>query len=118
MTEERRKRTRVPVGFEMAVIAAGKTIAVKTTDISLAGVRFQGDLPMAPGSACMMQLRLQEDLCLNIEGTLLRVEGDEAVVSFLSMDEETFYHLKRLVQLNASDADRIDQEIQKPAFSS
>ena len=73
---------------------------------------------MAPGSACMMQLRLQEDLCLNIEGTLLRVEGDEAVVSFLSMDEETFYHLKRLVQLNASDADRIDQEIQKPAFSS
>jgi len=66
----------------------------------------------------MMQLRLQEDLCLNIEGTLLRVEGDEAVVSFLSMDEETFYHLKRLVQLNASDADRIDQEIQKPAFSS
>ena len=117
MAEERRKRTRVPVGFEMAVVAAGKTIAVKTTDISLTGVRFQGELPIAPGAACVMQLRLQENLCLNIKGTLLRVEGDEMVVSFLSMDEETFYHLKRLVQLNASDADRIDQEIQKPAFS-
>ncbi len=117
MTEEKRKRTRVPVGFEMAVVADGKTIEVKTTDISLTGVRFQGRHDFAPGSSCILQLLLQTNLLLNIEAKVLRVDRDEAVASFLSMDEETFYHLKRLVQLNSSDPDRIDDEIQKPAFS-
>jgi hypothetical protein len=32
------------------------------------------------------------------------------------MDEDTFYHLKRLLQYNAADPDTIDSEIKDPAF--
>jgi hypothetical protein len=40
----------------------------------------------------------------------------ESAISFLSMTDESFIHLRRLVQYNAGDADRIDKELHKKSF--
>ena len=49
-------------------------------------------------------------------GKILRVGPDETAISFTSMDEESFFHLKRIMEFNASDADKIDREMIVPAF--
>jgi hypothetical protein len=45
------------------------------------------------------------------------VDEKEAIVAFLSMDEDTFSHLKRIIEYNALDADKIVQELKNPAFT-
>ena len=36
--------------------------------------------------------------------------------SFIAMDEESFSHLKKVVQYNTGDADRIEEEFRQKAF--
>jgi hypothetical protein len=35
----------------------------------------------------------------------------------ISMDDESFVHLKKLIQYNMGDAERVDAELRLPAFS-
>ena len=46
---------------------------------------------------------------LNCDTASLRV-----VVDFSNMEEDSFYHLKRLVQYNNDDPDKIDTELATP----
>ena len=43
------------------------------------------------------------------------VEAGTAI-DFESMDENAFFHLRNIVRYSADDADRIDQELEIPAF--
>lgn len=117
MIEERRKRTRVPVGFDLTVGVQGMEIKVQTVNLSLTGVSFVSDHLFSVQEPCEIHLNLHQDVNLIIEGKVLRASEKETIVSFLSMDEESFYHLKRLMQFNAPDPDQIDREINDPAFS-
>jgi hypothetical protein len=117
MVRERRKRTRVPVGFDMDVTMKGKKIKVKTLNLSLTGVRFAGSQPFKTGAACTIEIHLHDEAHLIIEAKILRADAEETVASFLSMDEDSFYHLKNLLLYNAADADQIEKELENPAFS-
>ncbi len=117
MITERRKRTRVPVGFDLNVVIKGKKVKVKTLNLSMTGVSFASPHAFTTGERCTVELVLNEEAHLSIEGKILRSEGEETIVSFLVMDEESFYHLKRLLQFNAADSDQIDQELRDPAFT-
>ena len=117
MIEERRKRTRVPVGFELTVVVQGREIKVQTINLSLTGVSFFSDHAFLVQEPCEVHLNLHQDVNLTIEGRVLRSSGNEIIVSFVSMDEESFYHLKRLMQFNAANPDQIEKEINDPAFS-
>jgi hypothetical protein len=35
----------------------------------------------------------------------------------ISMDDESFVHLKKLMQFNMGNAERVDAELRRPAFS-
>jgi len=117
MAEERRKRTRVPVAFDINIIFQKDRIEVKTFNISLTGISCTGDPRFRPNELCEVILTLNEEIKLVIEGKILRVDEKEAIIAFLSMDEDTFSHLKRIIEYNAADADKIDQELKNPAFS-
>jgi c-di-GMP-binding flagellar brake protein YcgR len=117
MTEERRKRTRVPVSFELNVLLKGEKIKVQTNNISMTGVNFISPQAFKAGEKCTIDLCLNQDVHLSIEAKILRSKDTETIASFLVMDEETFYHLKRLLQFNAVDSDRIDKELVEPAFT-
>ena len=117
MDTERRKRTRVPVGFDLLIVMKGKKIKVKTLNISMTGVSFTSHHAFQTGERCTIELNLNDEVRLSIEGKILRSQGEETIASFLVMDEESFYHLKRLLQFNAADSDIIEQELSKPAFT-
>ncbi|MGV8056963.1 MAG: PilZ domain-containing protein [Smithellaceae bacterium] len=116
MAKERRKRTRVPVAFDINIIFQKKKIKVQTFNISLTGISCTSDPQFRANEPCEVILTLNEDASLDIAGKILRIDEKEAIITFLSMDEDTFFHLKRIMEYNAADADEIDQELKKPAF--
>jgi hypothetical protein len=117
MVKERRNRTRVPVGFELAIAVNDKKVKVKAINISLTGVSCQQNSLFHVNEECDVILGLNQDTVLNFRGKILRVDDGEAIISFLSMDEDSFYHLKRLIQLNSPNPDKVEKELGKPAFS-
>lgn len=117
MVKERRKRTRVPVGFDLNILIQDKSIEVKTRNLSLTGVSFTSAHTFEPGKRCVVNLKLNADVQLNIEGKILRSENRETIVAFMEMDEDSFYHLKKILQYNAADSDKIEEELGQPAFT-
>jgi hypothetical protein len=118
MAKERRKRTRVPVGFDINIIFQKMKIKVKTFNISLTGISCTSDPRFVSNEHCEIIFSLNPETNLLISGTILRCDDKEAIISFISMDEETFFHLKRLLQYNADDPDKIETELKNPAFVS
>ncbi len=116
MIPERRKRTRVPVQFGLNVIVRGKSVKVETQNLSLTGVSFVSPETFKTNERCSIDLRLNRDVHISIEAKILRSKDNETIASFLEMDENTFYHLKRLLQFNAADSDKIEKELAMPAF--
>jgi len=117
MIKERRRRTRVPVKFELTIEVKGKRIKVQTNNISMTGVNVTSPHLFTAGERCIIDLYLNEEVHLSIEAKILRSKDKETIASFLVMDEESFYHLKRLLQYNAPDSDQIEKEMRKPAFT-
>jgi hypothetical protein len=116
MVKERRKRTRVPVAFDVDILFQREKTKVKTFNISLTGISCTGDKRFRANELCEIILTLNPDTSLTIDGKILRTEEKEAIIAFLSMDEDTFYHLKRIIEYNAGNAEEIEKEIKTPAF--
>jgi hypothetical protein len=117
MAKDRRKRTRVPVGFDVNIVIKRKKIKVKTLNISLTGISCTGDPQFRANELCQVIMNLNPETKLIIAGKILRLDEKETIIAFLSMDEDTFYHLKRLMQYNAADPDKIEKELTDAAFS-
>ena len=116
MKKERRKRTRVPVAFDISILFQKKKIKVQTFNISLTGISCTSDPRFRANELCEVILTLDTEISLVIAGKILRTDDKEAIIAFLSMDEDAFFHLKRIMEYNATDADKIDQELKNPAF--
>ncbi len=117
MIKERRKRTRVPVCFDLNIVVGGRKIKVETQNISMTGVSFRSAEPFTVNDKCKIHLRLDEEIQLSIRAKILRSCEEETIASFMEMDEDSFYHLKRILQYNAADSDQIEKELGKPAFA-
>jgi hypothetical protein len=116
MVNERRKRTRVLVGFDINILLHNKKIKVKTLNISLTGISCTSDPRFKTNELCEVILSLNPETNLIMEGKILRVDDAETTIAFLSMDENSFFHLKRVLQYNAEDPDKIEKELKNPAF--
>jgi hypothetical protein len=116
MAEERRKRTRIPAGFDISIVCGRDKIKVKTLNISLTGISCTGNPRFQVNEPCEIILTLNPDARLVIAGKILRVDEKDAIIAFVSMDEDTFYHLKKLMQYNAANPDKIEKELADPAF--
>lgn len=116
MTEERRKRTRTPVHFEVTVLIHGESISLETENISLTGILCNADRRFHSGERCEVVIKLNPEVAIDVDAVILRTSEGKTAISFVRMDDESFYHLRKLVQLNAADADLIEKELQQPAF--
>jgi hypothetical protein len=117
MDKEKRKRTRVPVGFQATVSLGAEKIDVHTLNISLNGILCTTDSRFRTGEKCLVTLTLNPLVKVVIEGNILRSSPGETAITFSAMNEESFFHLKKLVEYNYGDADKIDRELTDPAFS-
>lgn len=116
MVQEKRKRLRVPVHFDVSVKLAEKIIEVQIINISLTGILCTSNRLFQPNAACQVILSLSDDLKITIDAKILRIGEQETAISFVTMDEESFVHLRRIVEYNAGDADRIEKEFRHKAF--
>ncbi|MFA5182778.1 MAG: PilZ domain-containing protein [Syntrophales bacterium] len=113
---EKRKRTRIPAHFKASVWIGTKEIRTETQNISLTGILCDPDPRLHQGENCRVVMTLNKAVRITLEGRILRASPEETVISFLSMDTESFFHLKKILQFNAEDADMIEEELVNPAF--
>jgi hypothetical protein len=117
MSKERRKRTRVLVTFDVSISIGAEKISVQALNISLTGILCTADDRFQRGGECLVTIILDSEIRITLRGKILRTGAQETAIAFSTMDEESFAHLKRLVQYNAVDADTIEEELRTPAFS-
>lgn len=116
MVQEKRKRMRVPVRFDVSVKLGGKLTEVQLVNISLTGILCTSNRLFEQNAACQVIFSLRDDLKITIDSKILRVGEQETAISFVEMDEESFAHLRRVVEYNAGDADRVEKEFKQKAF--
>lgn len=116
----RRRRTRVPFRTSVDVQTTGaRILEVETRDLSHKGLFLLGDLPLKEGVGCTLTLHLSASAdapTLRMEGKIIRVTAEGAAIDFVSMDADTYMHLRNLVILNAADPEAAEREFATPAF--
>lgn len=114
MKKERRRNTRIAASFKVRVITGRNVVPLQTWNLSLRGMECPGDPRFRDGAACQIKFTLSPEISFIVKGKFVRAGQKDAGIFFTTMDEEAFYHLKRLVQYNAPDPDRIDTELAAP----
>jgi hypothetical protein len=117
----RRRRTRVNFRTRVDVQATGaRLLDVESRDLSHKGLYLVGDLPLKAGQGCNLTVHLvgEEESApvLHMEGRIIRVDPAGTAIDFVSMDAETYMHLRHLVILNAPDPEAAEREFATPAF--
>jgi hypothetical protein len=116
MTDERRRRIRVPVRLETKVLTELRQTLVTSKNISLKGMLCTGAGDFEPGRECVAVIELTDEIKVEIKGRVVRSDSEELAIDFTEMDEVSFYHLKKIIGYNADDPDRVDSELSRPAF--
>ena len=118
---EQRKRTRVEFHATADIQATGaRVLGMRTRDLSHKGVFVLGDLPLEDGQKCGVTIQLGDDETspvLHMEGRVARVTAEGVAIDFVSMDPDTYMHLRHLVLLNAENPVEAAKEFVEPAFS-
>ncbi|MGO9136383.1 MAG: PilZ domain-containing protein [Syntrophales bacterium] len=117
MVKERRRRTRVPVQIDVDILLKGEVIKLSTINISLLGFLCSSHPFFRKDDPCTVIIVLGRDAHISIDARIARVEEKETAIKFISMDDESFVHLKKLVQYNLGNAELVDAELRHPAFS-
>lgn len=108
MQELKRRSTRVNAQFQATIVME---IPVVTRNLSMKGMLCAPGDRADKGLGCKVSIKLNGNKNLDVDGHVIRMGQEGLVVSFDEMDQECFADLKRLVTLNAPDADRIDREL-------
>ena len=116
MGEERRRRTRVPVHFNVTIQVEGAPVSVETKNISLNGMLCEPNHLLKGGTEGQVRIVLSPDVTISAVAKIVRSDATGIAVGFASVDEDSFFHLKNLVQYNTEDADLIEKELQKAGF--
>ena len=114
MAAERRTHTRVQALFDACIILDRQEIPVKTCNMSLRGMECATESRFREGKTCTIQFILSPAVRFFIQGEFVRVGARETGICFKTMDENSFFHLKRLVQYNAANPDGIENECAAP----
>jgi hypothetical protein len=112
-----RKRTRVPAHFSVNVVLGDEMIGAEMINISLSGILCTSHPLFQNDARCRVVVSLSDDVKIDVDSRILRVGEKESAIHFISMTDESFIHLRRLVQYNAGDADRIDEELLKTSMN-
>jgi hypothetical protein len=94
----------------------GEKIPVSTQNLSLKGALFCPEPRLAGGRECTVVFTLAKDIKVRLKADIVRSDAEGVAIDFESMDESAFFHLRNMVRYSAPDADKIDKELQVPAF--
>ncbi len=118
MKEDKRKRTRVPLDFDISVSLGRKQVGVEGLNISMTGMLCSAGPIFKKDAACRITIRLADRVRIAVAGKITRSGPDGTAIAFTSMSAMSFSHLKKLIQYNLGNADHINRELRVPAFRS
>lgn len=114
MNEDRRHYSRVKFDANIAVLKGEQTYPAHLADISLNGafVRFEGPPPLGKEESCILQINLNAgELILAIESKIVFLSEDHIGLQFQEIELECLTHLRRLLELNMGDSDKVREEL-------
>jgi len=114
MDAERRKRIRVATHRVVDFIAkCGDSTEIETENISLKGLLAAPNNKIRNSDTGIIRIALGLDVVIELECHVIRSDAKGIAIQFLSMDPQSFVHLRQLVRYNAEDADIVDMELNK-----
>lgn len=116
MATEKRKRVRASVHMDATMTVGGETLSLQTENISLNGMLCKPDRRIKAGEAADVRIVLSPEAVITTRANIVRSDDEGIALAFTSVDESGFLHLKKLVQYNVDDADRVDRELAKTGF--
>ena len=112
--DERRNFSRVKFQSKCYLTFEGKKIEGLLVDLSLKGALILNDekLEVNSGDSCTFNFSLDgAGFELNFNATLVYYKGDQLGVRFGNIDLENMIHLRRLVELNTGDSNKVQDEL-------
>lgn len=116
MNPEQRRRTRVDTGHEAVLTVDSLEVTVRTLNLSLKGALTTPAPFLAEEQRCRFSLILSPELRIEAEARVVRSDNTRLALEFTRIEDESFPHLLRLVELHAEDAEIIERELAIPAF--
>ncbi len=116
MTMEKRRRSRTSVHFDVMVTRGRESLLLETENISMNGMLCRPDKRIKMGEAADIQIVLSPEATITARATIVRSDDEGIALALTGVDETGFFHLKKLVQYNIGDADRVDRELAEAGF--
>ena len=113
---EQRRRGRVPASLSLTVCLEGREIVVESRNISLKGVACSPSPDLHENAFCQVVISLAPGIWVVIKGKAVRVGPGEAAIDFLTMDPDSFTHLKKIVEYHSQCPEAVTRELLTPAF--
>jgi Tfp pilus assembly protein PilZ len=112
--ERARKFSRVLFHIEATVKFGLQQFVGKIENLSIRGMFLSSDGKLAIGDEVEIAIALndQPENKLLIDGKVVRVTEHGLALSFDRIDSDSYSHLKRIIEFNTDDADRVDEEIE------
>lgn len=115
MSTERRLFTRIPFIADVDVEIDGVAHHAELHDISLMGVLVKLDdgtmAPLTTPVRVLLALDTERTIVITTQGRIVHCEDGSLGCRFEQVDLESMIHLRRLMELNLGDAERIKREI-------
>lgn len=115
MSNERRLFTRIPFVADVEIEIDGVSHPAELHDISLMGVLVRlddgADAPLETPVRVLLALDTERTIVITTHGRIVHNEDGRLGCRFDQVDLESMIHLRRLMELNLGDAERIKREI-------
>ena len=113
---EKRRRSRTSIHFDVMVTRGRESLLLETENISMNGMLCRPDKRIKMGEAADIQIVLSPEATITARATIVRSDDEGIALALTGVDETGFFHLKKLVQYNIGDADRVDRELAEAGF--
>ena len=109
-----RRFGRIPFAADLTLTHKDQAYAGNLQDIALKGalLHFASLPPLHPGEVCNLDIPLlNSDIILHFTAEAVHFHQESIGFRFVEMDLETMSHLRRLLELNTGNAEKIEKEM-------
>ena len=111
---EQRGFTRVPFEERPSVTLTsegGRVITGNLVDLSMTGAMVECSEPFDADEVCVILIKVNDDMTLEMRGTVARVDSDSLGVMFTGISGDSYEALHELLVDNAEDKDAVRNEV-------
>ncbi len=114
MSKERRNFSRVDFQSTVTIGSGEKDFQTELIDISLKGalIKLEPGQVIEKGEQCVFELKLDANVvAVKTDALVVYSHENQRGLKFKNLELESMIHLRRLIELNLGDPDKIQQEL-------